>query len=55
VDRVKGVIEAAGVLRQFGPDGSPIGSAREAIYDLTYLISDGRFMLTGFSEKGGNS
>lgn len=55
VDKTKDVIDVSGVLRQLGQDGNPIGDAREATYELTYLISDGRFELTGFSEKGGNS
>lgn len=54
VDRAGGVIDVAGVLRQFGPDGSSMGGAMEAEYELSYLISDGRFQLTGFNKKGGN-
>ncbi len=55
VDRKRDAIEVTGVLRQFGSDGSPIGGAKEAAYELTYRIFDGRFMLTSFNEKGGNN
>lgn len=55
VDRAKGVVDATGVERQFAQDGSPLGPDKEATYELSYRISDGRFELTGFSEKGGTS
>ena len=54
VDRAKGVIEATGVSRQFAQDGSPLGPDKETSYELSYRISDGRFQLTGFGEKGGS-
>ena len=54
VDRLKGVIEATGVSRQFAQDGSPLGPDKETTYELSYRISDGRFQLTGFGQKGGS-
>ena len=54
VGRAKGVIDATGVSRQFAQDGSPLGPDNESTYEMTYRISDGRFQLTGFGEKGGS-
>ena len=54
VDRSRGVIEATGVSRQFAQDGGPLGPDRQTTYELSYRISDGRFQLTGFGEKGGS-
>ena len=55
VDRMRGVIDATGVQRQFAQDGGPLGPDKETTYEISYRISDGRFELTGFSEKGGTS
>ena len=55
VDRKNGAIEATGLKRQFAQDGNPIGGAQQDTYEMTYRISDGRFMLTAFSEKGGKN
>ena len=54
VDRTKSVLEATGVSRQFAQDGSPLGPDRQTTYEMTYRISNGRFQLTGFGEKGGS-
>ena len=58
VDRVKGLIEVTGLARQFGQDGNALGGEKQTEYELSYRISDGRFMLTGFAdrsaEKGGD-
>lgn len=55
VDRMRGVIDATGIQRQFAQDGGPLGPDKETTYEISYRISDGRFELTGFSEKGGTS
>ena len=49
-DRERGVIEVTGQMRQFAEDKKVIDDL-QAIYELGYRISDGRFMLTDFREK----
>ena len=55
VDRMRGVIDATGVQRQFAQDGGPLVPDKETTYEISYRISGGRFELTGFSEKGGTN
>ncbi len=57
IERIKdmgqGVIEVTGLERQFAQDGNSL-SSDQATYNLNYSISDGRFILTGISEKAGS-
>ena len=49
-DKDKGVIEVVGLKRQFAEDKRVVDDM-QAMYELHYRISDGRFMLTDFREK----
>ena len=50
VERERGVIVVTGLKRQFAEDRKVIDDL-QAVYELSYRISDGRFMLTDFREK----
>ena len=50
VDREQCVIEVTGLKRQFAEDRSVMDDV-QTTYELSYRISGGRFMLTGFKEK----
>ena len=50
----KNIIEVTGLKREFAQDGSALNGSQQSTYELCYRISNGQFMLTGFSAKGGS-